>query len=128
MLFNSIDFIFYFLPLSLIVFYLSPSNYRSHVLLATSLFFYSWWNPVYTPLLLVSILANFSLGRAIARSLRMGRKRYAALAAIGGIMFNLSGLVFFKVPLLFSRQSRSGWQFSFRIGFCLAVGHIIFHI
>ncbi len=64
MLFNSYEFIFLLLPIALIGYRLLASNYRGRVawLLACSLFFYAWWNPVYLPLLLATITFNYFVG------------------------------------------------------------------
>jgi len=66
MLFNSYQFIFLFLPVTLAVYFLL-NKYRLTVasnawLLLTSLVFYSWWNIKYLPLILVSILFNYTVG------------------------------------------------------------------
>jgi hypothetical protein len=64
MLFNSYEFIFAFLPISFFVyFYLNYKRLTTASkgwLVFTSLFFYSWWNIVYLPLILMSILFKFS--------------------------------------------------------------------
>jgi D-alanyl-lipoteichoic acid acyltransferase DltB (MBOAT superfamily) len=66
MLFNSYEFIFLFLPVSLIVYFLL-NRMRLTIganawLLFVSLFFYSWWNIRYLPLILGSILFNYTVG------------------------------------------------------------------
>src|SRR5512145_3086985 len=66
MLFNSYEFIFLFLPISMAVYYLL-NKLRLTVganawLLFVSLFFYSWWNVKYLPLILGSILFNYTVG------------------------------------------------------------------
>jgi D-alanyl-lipoteichoic acid acyltransferase DltB (MBOAT superfamily) len=70
MLFNSHEFIFLFLPVTLVVYYwLVRRRFtvaaRSWLLFA-SLFFYSWWNIRYLPLILGSILFNYSIGGLLA--------------------------------------------------------------
>lgn len=70
MLFNSLVFIFLFLPVAFALFFLFART--SHLLAAgwlaaASLFFYGWWNPVYVALLLLSIVFNYFAGMAIAR-------------------------------------------------------------
>ena len=60
MLFNSIEFIFIFLPLSVIVYFILLKKHLLTAskawLIAASIFFYNWWNPKYTPILLFSIV------------------------------------------------------------------------
>jgi alginate O-acetyltransferase complex protein AlgI len=76
MLFNSYTFLFAFLPLTLLGFWVltSVGNARAALLwlLAMSLVFYGWWNPVYLILLLGSVAANFWLGLVLANATRSG--------------------------------------------------------
>ena len=65
MVFSSIVFLFYFLPLFLATFLLS--GFSKYALLFFSLVFYGWGEPVFLPLILAMIALNFWLGRAIER-------------------------------------------------------------
>jgi alginate O-acetyltransferase complex protein AlgI len=69
MLFSSPEFIYAFLPIVFLGFVLSHRlGSRSAVLywlIGSSLFFYGWWNPRYLVLIVVLIVANFGLSRAI---------------------------------------------------------------
>lgn len=65
MLFYSFEFMYLFLPISVIGYYLIGSNKRSlgvKWIVLCSLFFYGWWNPVYILFLVGSILFNFHFG------------------------------------------------------------------
>ncbi|MCL5124811.1 MAG: MBOAT family protein [Deltaproteobacteria bacterium] len=69
MLFNSYVFIFAYLPIVFVIFYLLGK--RSHRLAASwlglaSLFFYGWWDVRFVPLLIGSILANYTFGVALS--------------------------------------------------------------
>ena len=93
MLFNSYEFILLFLPITFsIYFYL---NYRDMngiaklFLVFSSLFFYSWWNIKYLPIILFSILFNFILGNFFL-------KKRDKIALIFGIVVNISLLIYFK--------------------------------
>ncbi|KAB8129192.1 MBOAT family protein [Gracilibacillus oryzae] len=94
MLFNSFEFIFVFLPVMFFGYFLfnkiHPTIGKAWLLVG-SLFFYSWWNPVYLWLLLASILVNYGLGSIL---LKKTTRRKAVL--IVGIIFNVSLLGFFK--------------------------------
>jgi alginate O-acetyltransferase complex protein AlgI len=97
MLFNSILFIFGFLPICLLVYAaLARLGRRWEVafLAAASLFFYGWWNPAYLSLLGASILFNYLIGIAIHKSPAAGRRRRALLVI--GIAANLVVLGYFK--------------------------------
>ncbi len=96
MLFSSWQFIFLFLPVTLVVFFLippQPSWPRKIWLLAASLFFYGYWKIEYIPLLLFSIAFNYSIAEIITRH----RHHPAARAAIvAGVSLNLLLLGYYK--------------------------------
>lgn len=97
MLFNSFEFIFVFLPIVfLIYFFLNKKRFvlASKIwLVATSLFFYSWWNIAYLPLILISIMVNYTVGSILEKDkLRVSRKAIL----IVGLIFNIASLGYFK--------------------------------
>ncbi len=69
MLFNSYEFIFLFLPITLLVFFSIGGRGHHRIAIAwlvgASLFFYGWWNPAYLGLILASILFNYATGVAL---------------------------------------------------------------
>ena len=89
MLFSSITFLFYFLPLFLLAYHLLPAP--NLVLLLASLLFYAWGDPVRLPLLLFCIALNYGFGLAIGRA-GPARRLWLAL----GIAGNLALLLFYK--------------------------------
>lgn len=93
MLFNSVEFLFVFLPLTLFLFHFVHTKISVlaaiRVLVAASLFFYGWWQPVYLTLLLVSILLNFYLAKLIYH---YSSKSLTILA----VSLNLSSIIYFK--------------------------------
>jgi alginate O-acetyltransferase complex protein AlgI len=91
MLFSSIIFIFYFLPVFLLGYYVS--GWRTGALLTGSVVFYVWGEGPYVLLLGALILANWAASQAIARTEANGSRR-AILAGI--IALDLSVLGFFK--------------------------------
>ena len=70
MLFNSREFLLYFLPIVVIGFYFLAAANRHRAAAAwvtgASIFFYGWWNPVHVPLLLASMIGNYWVGRRLA--------------------------------------------------------------
>lgn len=96
MLFNSYVFIIGFLPITLILYYLSAKKFGSQcariVLILASLFFYSWWDVRNLPILLGSILVNYILAGRILHSGEKNRKAWLIL----GILFDLGLLGYFK--------------------------------
>ena len=103
MLFNSLEFIFIFCPLVLTVyFFLNKQRYttasKSWLVLA-SLFFYSWWNVKYLPLILFSVMFNFSVGTALSKSDTENKKRNRLsrkTVLIFGVLTNLLLLGYYK--------------------------------
>ena len=65
MLFSSITFLFLFLPIMLAVYYIAPPQWKNFLLLAGSLIFYAWGEPVYIILMILSILLNYFCGMDI---------------------------------------------------------------
>lgn len=99
MLFNSYEFIFAFLPLTLFGFYLVGAASRAWALrwlILASIFFYAWWRPFNVLLIAPSILINFALARMIQRFGARGRQRAATAVLALGIAFNVVFLGYFK--------------------------------
>ena len=99
MLFNSHIFIFFFLPITLLVFHQIGRRGKHRLaiswLVAASFFFYGWWNPPYLGLILISILFNYVLGVSLSR---IPRKTLL----IVGISGNLALLGYFKYANFFT--------------------------
>ncbi len=89
LLFNSFEFIFLFLPIS-IGGYFIINRYTDRLaklwLVLASLFFYSWWNINYLPLILGSIIFNYTIGRFLSNpNYRLNRKLTLILGLVGNI-------------------------------------------
>ena len=117
MLFNALEFILIFLPITLIVFFaLSGAGLfliSRGWLVAASLFFYAYWNPAYLPLLIGSLVVNYGLSHFMLGQQRAGRRR--ALLILG-LILNLGVLGFFKYANFFV----DSFNASFGTGFNLA--------
>ena len=100
MLFNSYEFIFFFLPVTFFLyFYLNAKRLTEAgkaLLVFASLFFYAWWNVKYLPLILVSMLVNYTIGRELSVHHNRDRKYSAKKLLLAGILFNLGLLGYFK--------------------------------
>ena len=90
MLFSSITFLYYFLPIFLICYYLTPKKYRNITLLIFSLIFYFVGEPKYIIILLLSCFINYFLSKKIEKS--NYQKRYLVMA----IIYNVGQLLIFK--------------------------------
>ncbi len=93
MLFSSISFLYYFLPVLLLIYFAVPNKFKNTVLLVGSLLFYFYGEPKYVLLLLFSSIADY-INSLIIDHYR-GRK-IAKVALIASIAINLSLLGFFK--------------------------------
>lgn len=96
MLFNSFEFIYLFLPTSLAVYFLLNRQRLTLAskawLVSTSLFFYSWWNIRYLPLILGSIVFNYAVGTSFTKREDIKKKSVLVL----GIFANIALLGYFK--------------------------------
>jgi len=111
-LFNSYEFIFVFLPISLFVYF-----YLNHKRLTTaskswlvfaSLFFYSWWNIAYLPLILTSVLFNYAIASAIVEYDELKKKYFSKKSLLQiGLVFNIGLLVYFKYADFFISNTNS---------------------
>ena len=68
MVFSSIEFLFRFLPVFLIVYFAVPFKYRNGILLIGSLIFYGIGEPSYILLMILSVLANHFAAMQIANA------------------------------------------------------------
>ncbi len=81
MVFSSIIFLFYFLPVFLLAYSIPDSQHRRNVVLvAFSLVFYAWGEPLYITLMLLSIGMNYWFGQRIGRAEEPSRRRWLCLA------------------------------------------------
>jgi len=98
-LFNSYEFIFLFLPISFFIyFYLNSKKLTEHAklfLILSSLFFYSWWNLIYLPLIVSSMVFNYWVGSFLTQA-KKKNKPYTKQLLTFGILANLSLLGYFK--------------------------------
>ena len=91
MIFSSITFLFYFLPITLGLYYLVPNKLKNIVLLLASLFFYAYGEPTYILIMLLSVLSTYIFGRLIDKF-----RKYSKLFLILSICFSVGLLIYFK--------------------------------
>ena len=96
MVFSSIAFLYYFLPITLLIYISVPRGMRNAVLLVASLLFYFYGEPVYTLLLLVSSLSDYAHSLYIEVNRGTGRAKVALLSSV---VINLGMLFFFKYEI-----------------------------
>lgn len=93
MVFSSLTFISLFLPITIILYYISPKFIKNYILLLASLLFYSWGEPKYIILILISITFNYLIAILISRNKSQNKKRLLLFLTI---VFNISLLLYFK--------------------------------
>ena len=98
MLFSSIPFLYYFLPVVLILYFLAPDQLRNAVLLVASLLFYAWGEPKYIILMIVSILLGYLFGILIERYRGTG---WSKVFLSGSVLSGLGLLAYFKYANFF---------------------------
>lgn len=117
MLFTTLAFACGFLPVVFVVFYLLGRGSHAAAaawLFLASLFFYGYWMPAFTLLLLASIAANYGFGRAIAGAMAAGDRRRGRAWLVAGVVFDLGLLSYYKYANFFVGTVDAllglGWQ------------------
>ena len=94
MLFSSNVFLYFYLPIVLALYFLTPRKFRNLTLFLVSLVFYGWGEPVYVLLMVATIAVNYAFGGWIWKRKEQQKCAKAVLAA--GVVANLLILGFFK--------------------------------
>ena len=82
MLFSSVPFLYYFLPVVLAVYFLVPKNWKNTVLLVSSLVFYAWGEPKYVFLMITTIALFYGCGLAMGKSERPGWRKFWLIVSV----------------------------------------------
>ncbi|MGO5029626.1 MBOAT family O-acyltransferase [Candidatus Agathobaculum pullicola] len=93
MSFASLAFLFIFLPAVLVGYYCFPRRWRNLFLLAANLVFYGWGEPWFLPIILLTAVANWMIGRRISACAQAGFRRLWLIAAL---ILDLGLLLVFK--------------------------------
>ncbi len=93
MVFSSISFLFYFLPITLLIYNIVPKKLRNTILLIASLFFYFYGEPKYIIVLLFSIIFNYYSAKIIVN---ISNKITKKLLLISNLVINFGILIYFK--------------------------------
>lgn len=97
MVFSNLFFIYLFLPLNLILYYAVPNKtWKNVVLLLFSLFFYSWGEPVWVFLLMLTAFLDYTWAKCIEYFNLTGQQRRKKIALIASLVFDLGMLGVFK--------------------------------
>ena len=98
MLFSSIEFLYYFLPIVIALYFIVPFKFKNLILLISSLFFYFWGEPVYVILMAVMALSGYVHGLLIDKF--RGTKK-SKIALVSSLVVGLGALGFFKYSNFF---------------------------
>ena len=109
MVFSSLVFLFVFLPIVLVLYYLSGKKYRNYLLLLASLFFYAWGEPTYVVIMLISIGANYLCGLLVDEK-RADKVRVAGVVI--SVIFNICMLGVFKYSGFFVKNINAAFNTS----------------
>lgn len=93
MVFSSITFLYYFLPLTVLLYFLSPACIKNTVLFVCSLVFYAWGEPKYVFLMGISIWNGYVCGLFVEKYReRTSGRIFCAIS----VLLSLSVLIYFK--------------------------------
>ncbi len=95
MVFSSLEFLFLYFAVSILIYFVVPLKFRNAVLLVVSLVFYGWGEPVYVFLMAGTILIDYVCGFFVGKYKDNNRKKAKAFM-IAAIVSNLALLAFFK--------------------------------
>ena len=112
MIFSSITFLFYFLPIALLLYYMVPFKLKNLILLFFSLIFYAWGEPKYIFLMVFSSIVDYIIARIIDR---YRGKTQSKIALCCSIFVNLSLLFFFKYTDFFLTISNDIFKTDFSL-------------
>ncbi len=93
MLFSSIPFLYYFLPIVMLLYFVVPKCAKNGVLLVASLVFYAWGEPKYVVLMIASIIIGYISGLLIER---FCETKWKKLFLAASVIINLGFLAYFK--------------------------------
>ncbi len=104
MVFSSISFLFYFLPITVALYFIVPQRAKNLVLAVSSLVFYTWGGGAFVFILLVSIFVDYFFGQLAQRGHDDDDRARKRLAVGGSLAVNLGLLAYFKYANFFVAQ------------------------
>ncbi len=96
MLFSAITFLYFYLPVTVLIYFIAPKPAKNAVLLLGSLFFYGWGEPKYLILMVISIIQGYVLGLLIDKSKREKKEKLSKLYISLSVVLSLGTLGYFK--------------------------------
>ena len=99
MVFSSIIFLFYFIPILLILYAIAPKKLKNLVMIAGSFVFYAWGEIRFLPVMIALSVEDYVCGRLMEKHRENERKR--RMYMLISVISNLSVLIFFKYTNFF---------------------------
>ena len=111
MVFSSISFLYYFLPITLLLYFIVPKKIKNFVLLLASLFFYFYGEPRYIIVLIFSCIFNYYYGKWMEKTTNPLRKYLLIINLVinFGILFYFKYFNFFLDNINHLFNTNLGW-------------------
>jgi alginate O-acetyltransferase complex protein AlgI len=114
MVFSSVTFLFFFLPVCLAGYYLMPARARNAWLLISSLVFYTWGGGALVSLLIISTVVDYAMGWVVASGIAAENRLRVRMGVTGSVLVNIALLSYFKYANFIVEQLNwLGQQFGF---------------
>lgn len=94
MVFSSLTFLYCFLPIVMLLYYISPMKVKNLIILVSGLLFYAWGEPFYVVIMIISTLIDYTAGRLMDKYDDRPKVRLACLLV--SVIMNLGLLAAFK--------------------------------
>ncbi|MBE6860665.1 MAG: MBOAT family protein [Ruminococcus sp.] len=96
MLFSAVTFLYFYLPIMVLIYFIAPKFLKNTVLLLGSLFFYGWGEPKYILLMALSIIQGYVIGLLIDKSKTDKKETLSKFYITLSLVFSLGTLGYFK--------------------------------
>ena len=93
MLFNSMVFLWIFIPISILLYFMVDDKYKNLILVFLSIIFYAWGEPTYVVLLVASVVINYILTILMDKQIEKNKRKVYFIIAI---ILNIGILVYYK--------------------------------
>ena len=104
MVFSSITFLFYFLPIVLLAYYIVPKKFKNIILLISSFTFYFWGEPKNISIMISMIILSYIGGIIIGKLKEKKKIKFAKMVLALTVILDLAALFYFKYIDFFIRN------------------------
>ncbi|NLZ46954.1 MAG: MBOAT family protein [Clostridiales bacterium] len=105
MVFSSLTFLYFFLPITLLVYYVSPKKVKNFILLVSSLAFYAWGEPIYILAMIFSASVDYVAGRIM--DINDDNQKARNICLVFSVCMNIGLLAIFKYSSFFVENINS---------------------